>query len=134
MPPACAASVHFSDEELAWLAAVPEPMNVLEPDLFCCLEAEHSGSHWTLGQTSGRDCEWWLLWGSGPRGLVRVTQYCEAETPGPPEDGPILCRLPDDHLGRHSFEYDDAVTGRDPSPAVLERIFQLVAEHEGRNE
>jgi hypothetical protein len=114
----CWVEILLTDAELAELAAIPQPANELETQLWCELEAEHPGPHLTLGQASG-DIEWWLRWGLGGRDLV-VLVPCSAE------GDDHVCTLPLGHPGGHSFELEPG-GGRTPSldnQRVLEELFR----------
>lgn len=107
---ACPARVVLSQAEFDVVDALPDGAHQVERELSCEIEAGHPGPHTALAQAYGQpERERWLQWDdSGTRTWADIgdSEHCQAE--GPPIKRMIdneLCVLPEDHWGRHSFEF-----------------------------
>ena len=99
--PWCCVEIELTPEEVAFLDAIPNGANLVEPVRPCEIQEGHAGPHMTLGQAESYD-EWWLLWDDSGVREIKVLPHCEVEDPVSTHQ----CVLPLDHPGRCGFALD----------------------------
>lgn len=106
----CPSWVGLSGNDVMRLTSLPGAAHMVEPHVWCDLEAGHADRHVALGQDSFdgvKSTEWWVWWGDHD---ISTVAPCPASQPdasssklGKEDSEP--CLLPIDHPGRHSFQF-----------------------------
>jgi hypothetical protein len=98
-----------------------ETDELLDETHWCELEIDHPGPHLALGQTDGRDRDWWVSW------TTEITRMKPCQSIERGDD--TRCRLPLGHAGGHSF----ALAGLPGQfPPVGAPSFESHLPHQGR--
>lgn len=120
----CPVATLLTSSEYARMVALEQSGEEL-PELAWCELGPGHGGDWHYSDIDGvPEGNWWLRWHQdGTRELV-LLQFCQAQhsaypIPTPPGNDTELepCGLPEQHEGRHSFEFDvrvDAFGPRQP--------------------